>query len=102
MVLCSRTYLSGRTVNAIEPIVHNFYVWWRVAAHERRARSKQGQGSAPGPRQGALPLGSPPRAEPLEPACCVWGTGGGTEARLGTAVAPAVAGAIAVPKRASV
>ncbi len=51
-----------------------------VPAMPRRGRSgapKQGRGFAPGPHQGALPLGTPPRASPWNPSLGVWGWGGG-------------------------
>src|SRR5208337_1192613 len=38
-----------------------------AAAPGNRANRGKARGFAPGPHQGALPLGSPPRAEPLEP-----------------------------------
>ena len=47
----------------------------------RRVNERKARGSAPGPRQGALPPGPPPKAEPLESIHFVWGAGGGTEAK---------------------
>src|SRR5271163_145998 len=67
-----------------------------------RLSRRKARGSAPGPRQGALPLGSPPRAEPLEPAPwlrCGRGVSGPAWAAAGaSAIADAPAAAQASPE----
>ncbi|HVQ52260.1 MAG TPA: SbmA/BacA-like family transporter, partial [Mycobacterium sp.] len=51
-------------VNSWTTIVELISVYKRLRAFERRIGSR---GFAPHPDQGALPLGSPPKAGPLEP-----------------------------------